>query len=48
MNFVITQQGGKQDRQRRVFGAGNSDLTLQGAATLNLEFVHRIRSLRRA
>ncbi len=40
LNLFVAQQGGEQDRQGGVFGAGDGHFTGEGAGAGDLEFVH--------
>ena len=40
-DFAVRQKGSGQDRQGGVFGARNTDLSLQGGAASNNQFIHR-------
>ncbi|MNS07751.1 hypothetical protein D3C72_392020 [compost metagenome] len=49
LDLLVAQQGGEQDRQGGVFGAGDGHFTGEGAGAGDLEFVHLLRyQIRRA
>ncbi|MNP51984.1 hypothetical protein D3C76_1463430 [compost metagenome] len=49
LDLLITQQGGEQDWQGGVLGAGDGHFAVERATTIDLEFVHLLRyQIRRA